>query len=143
MDIWIYSSEIYYHRAFLGVLPSGQTTGPAMMRMVTQFSGIQQHFEDPKFAEGTDSWTGRFPSIVRTLFDGSERMVCGKTDTPHSPIAITSNDAMPCAHDTALWSRVIYIRFAPQVGEIPDRHLYEDFTNAIQGANPNPNPNPP
>jgi len=29
-DIWIYSSEIYYHRAFLGVLPSGQTTSPAV-----------------------------------------------------------------------------------------------------------------
>jgi hypothetical protein len=40
----------------VGALPSGQTTGPAMMRMVTLFSGIQQHFEDPKFAEGTDSW---------------------------------------------------------------------------------------
>ena len=114
----------------VGALPSGQTTGPAMMRMVTLYSGIQQHFEDPNFAEGTDSWSARFPSIVRTLFDGSERKVCGKTDTPHSPIAITSNDAMPCAHDTALWSRVIYIRFAPQEGELPDIHLYEDFQNA-------------
>ena len=114
----------------VGALPSGQTTGPAMMRMVTKFSGIMQHYEDPNFGEGGDSWKARFPSIVRTLFDGSERNVCGKTDTPHSPIAITTNEPMPCAHDTALWSRVLYIHFAPQVGEIPERHLYEDFTNA-------------
>jgi len=40
----------------VGALPSGQTTGPALLRMITQFSGIQQQIEDPKFAEGTDSW---------------------------------------------------------------------------------------
>jgi hypothetical protein len=114
----------------VGALPSGQTTGPAMMRMVTLYSGVMQHFEDPKFAEGTDSWNARFPSIVRTLFDGSERNVCGKTDSPRSPIAITTNEPMPCAHDTALWSRILYIRFEPQAGENPDKHLYEDFTNA-------------
>ena len=27
---WIYYGEIYYHRAFLGVLPSGQTNSPAV-----------------------------------------------------------------------------------------------------------------
>ena len=40
----------------VGALPSGQTTGPALLRMITQFSGIQQQIEDLKFAEGTDSW---------------------------------------------------------------------------------------
>ena len=116
----------------VGALPSGQTTGPALMRMVTLYSGIQQQLEDPNFAEGTNSFTAQFPSIVRSIYDGSERNVCGKKDSPHSPIAVTSNDAMPCAHDTALWSRVLYIRFGPLEGELPDRHLYEDFTNAIR-----------
>jgi hypothetical protein len=116
----------------VGALPSGQTTGPALMRMVTLYSGIQPQLEDPSFAEGTHSFTAQFPSIVRSLYDGSERNVCGKKDSPRSPIAITSNDPMPCAHDTALWSRIVYIRFAPLEGEPPDMHLYEDFNNACR-----------
>lgn len=37
---------------------------------------------------------------------------------------------MPCLHDTALWSRVIYVPFDSLEGELPDMYLMEDFMGA-------------
>ena len=113
-----------------GPLASGQTTMAAMLRKASM-STLPTHYEDPKFTEHEASWTQRFGSTVRTFFDGSERMVCGKTDTPRSSFAISTNEPMPCSDDTALWSRVIYVRFTDLEGEQPATGLYNDFTNAI------------
>jgi hypothetical protein len=117
-----------------GPLASGQTTMPAMMRKATM-STIPTHIEDPKFT-GTDtheaSWTQRLPMVVRTSYDGSTRAVAGKTDTPRSSFAISTNEPMPCADDTALWSRIIYVSFNELTGEPPASDLYGDFISAIK-----------
>ena len=112
-----------------GPLASGQTTMAAMLRSATQ-STLPIHYEDPKFSDDVNSWTSRFGGIVRTFFDGSERMVCGKTDTPRGTFAVSTNEPMPCADDTALWSRVIYVQFHSLVGDPPAASLYSDFTQA-------------
>ena len=39
---------------------------------------------------------------------------------------------MPCADDTALWSRVIYVSFDELKGEPPASNLYGDFISAIK-----------
>ena len=114
-----------------GSLASGQTTMPAMMRKAST-STLPTHYEDPKFSEHEASWTQRFGSVVRTYYDGSERMVAGKIDTPRSSFAISTNEPMPCADDTALWSRVIYVLFDELKGEPPASNLYGDFISAIK-----------
>jgi hypothetical protein len=112
-----------------GPLPSGQTTMPAMMRKAS-LSTFPTHYEDPRIGDEVGSWQARLPAIVRTFHDGSERMVCGKTDTPRSTFAISTNEPLPCADDTALWSRVIYVRFKKLTGEPPSSTLYSNFINA-------------
>lgn len=114
-----------------GPLASGQTTMPAMLRKSTM-STLPTHYEDPRFSEHETSWTTRFPSIVRTYYDGSERLVCGKTDTPRSTFAVSTNEPLPCADDTALWSRIIYVTFDELKGEPPASSLYSDFLSAIK-----------
>ena len=114
-----------------GPLASGQTTMPAMMRKATT-STIPTHIEDPKFTDHEASWTQRLPMVVRTSYDGSTRAVAGKTDTPRSSFAISTNEPMPCADDTALWSRIIYVTFDELKGEPPASSLYGDFISAIK-----------
>ena len=114
-----------------GPLASGQTTMPAMMRR-SSMTTIPQHLEDPKFTGEAGSWQATFPTMVRTFHDGSERMVAGKTDTPRSTFAVSTNEMMPSADDPALWSRVIYVVFKKLSGDPPAMSLYSDFTQAIK-----------
>ena len=113
-----------------GALASGQTTMAAMLRKAST-STLPTHYEDPRFSDQMSSWIERYPGIVRTFFDGSERMVCGKTDKPRSSFAVSTNEPVPCAEDTALWSRQIYVQFDELKGDPPSASLYSDFTSAI------------